>query len=352
MPMLNRPNPNRQTPPAPTHHAPHSPPHWRTLALLALLLTGAGLGQVPLSAWAQDAFPDKPIKLIVPVAAGGGVDTAFRTIAPYWGELLGQQVVVENRPGAGQVIGIDAVAKSKPDGYTLAGVGVPIAFNTALGKKLPYDPVKDLAPIAEVVTQPLLVVSHPSVPVKSFKDLLEWARKQPAPPAYTSGGPGSYGHLWFEMVGAQQRIAWQHIGYTGVAPALRDVMGGQVPVLVDAIVPTGVQVKAGKVQGLAIVRSKRSTMLPEVPTLQELGIAMPDAAPFYGVVGPAGMPPAVVAKLNDTLVRALRQPALAAKLADMGFDMVGGSPEDYGRKIRSEIELWSRIVKDNQIKVD
>jgi tripartite-type tricarboxylate transporter receptor subunit TctC len=244
------------------------------------------------------------------------------------------------------------VAKSKPDGYTLAGVGVPIAFNTALGKKLPYDPVKDLAPIAEVVTQPLLVVSHPSVPAKTFKDLLDWARKQPAPPSYTSGGPGSYGHLWFEMVGAQQRIAWQHIGYTGVAPALRDVMGGQVPVLVDAIVPTGVQVKAGKVQGLAIVRSKRSPMLPDVPTLQELGIPMPDAAPFYGVVGPAGMPPAVVAKLNDTLVRALRQPALAAKLADMGFDIVGGSPDDYGRKIRNEIELWSRIVKDNQIKVE
>ena len=327
-------------------------PKRRPLALLALLLTGAALSQLPLAALAQDAFPDKPVKLIVPVAAGGGVDTAFRTIAPYWGELLGQQVVVENRPGAGQVIGIDAVAKSKPDGYTLAGVGVPIAFNTALGKKLPYDPVKDLAPIAEVVTQPLLVVSHPSVPAKTFKDLLDWARKQPAPPSYTSGGPGSYGHLWFEMVGAQQRIAWQHIGYTGVAPALRDVMGGQVPVLVDAIVPTGVQVKAGKVQGLAIVRSKRSPMLPDVPTLQELGIAMPDAAPFYGVVGPAGMPPAVVAKLNDTLVRALRQPALAAKLSDMGFDTVGGSPEDYGRKIRSEIELWSRIVKDNQIKVD
>jgi tripartite-type tricarboxylate transporter receptor subunit TctC len=317
----------------------------RSLALLALV---ASLGTVQ----AQDAFPDKPVKLIVPVAAGGGVDTAFRTIAPYWSELLGQQVVVENRPGAGQVIGIDAVAKSRPDGYTLAGVGVPIAFNTALGKKLPYDPVKDLAPISEVVTQPLLVVSHPSVPVKNFTELLDWARKQPAPVSYTSGGSGSYGHLWFEMVGAQQRIARQHIGYSGVAPALRDVIGGQVPVLVDAIVPTGVQVKAGKVNGLAVVRNKRSPMLPDVPTLQELGIAMPDAAPFYGVIGPAGMPPAVVAKLNDTLVRALRQPALQAKLSEMGFDIVGGSADDYGRKIRSEIELWSRIVKDNQIKVD
>ncbi len=311
----------------------------------ALALLGPG-------AQAQDSFPDRPVKLVVPVAAGGGVDTAFRTIAPYWGELLGQPVVVENRPGAGQVIGIDAVAKSKPDGYTLAGVGVPIAFNTALGKKLPYDPLKDLAPVAEVVTQPLLVVSHPSVPVKNFKELLDWARKQPAPVAYTSGGSGSYGHLWFEMVASQQRLAWQHIGYNGVAPALRDVIGGQVPVLVDAIVPTGVQVKAGKVQGLAIVRSKRSPMLPEVPTLQELGIQMPDAAPFYGVVGPAGMPPAVLNKLNDTLVRALKVPALQAKLAEMGFDTVAGSPEDYGRKIRSEIDLWTRIVRDNNIKVD
>lgn len=351
------PLPKRMKQPIRATEAPTPDPSKRTLRrqavkLIALVAGGASLGQLSLSALAQETFPDKPVRLIVPVAAGGGVDTAFRTIAPFWGELLGQQVVVENRPGAGQVIGIDAVAKSRPDGYTLAGVGVPIAFNTALGRKLPYDPVKDLAPIAEVVTQPLLVVSHPSVPAKSFKELLEWARKQPAPPSYTSGGPGSYGHLWFEMVGSQQRIAWQHIGYSGVAPALRDVMGGQVPVLVDAIVPTGVQVKAGKVQGLAIVRSKRSPMLPEVPTLQELGIPMPDAAPFYGVVGPAGMPPAVVARLNDTLARALRQPALAAKLADMGFDVVGGSAEDYGRKIRSEIELWSRIVKDNQIKVD
>ena len=142
------------------------------------------------------------------------------------------------------------------------------------------------------------------------------------------------------------------MGYSGVAPALRDVIGGQVPVLVDAIVPTGVQVKAGKVKGLAIVRNKRSPMLPDVPTLQEMGITMPDAAPFYGVVGPAGMPPAVVAKLNDTLARALRQPALQAKLSEMGFDIVGGSADDYGRKIRSEITLWSRIVKDNNIKVD
>jgi tripartite-type tricarboxylate transporter receptor subunit TctC len=317
-----------------------------TACLIALL--------APLSSQAQsaDAFPDRPIRLIVPVAAGGGVDTAFRTLAPYWAEQLGQPVVVENRPGAGQAIGIDAVAKSKPDGYTLAGVGVPIAFNTALGRKLPYDPVKDLTAVAEVVTQPLLVVAHPSVAAKNLRELIDAARKQTSPLAYTSGGPGSYGHLWFEMLAAQYKLSRQHIGYNGVAPALRDVLGGQVPVLIDAIVPTGTQVKAGKVQGLAIVRSTRSAMLPDVPTLQEQGLNLPNAAPFYGVVGPAGLPPAVLNKLNDTLVKALRSPALQAKLTDMGFDVVASSPEAYGQKIRQEIELWSKIVRDNQIKAD
>ena len=312
----------------------------------------AALAALGLAAAAQTGFPDRPIRLIVPVAAGGGVDTAFRTIAPVWGELLGQQVIVENKPGAGQVIGIDFVAKSRPDGYTLAGVGVPIAFNTALGRKLPYDPLKDITPVAEVVTQPLLLVSHPSVPARSFRELLDWSRQQGRPLLYTSGGPGSYGHLWFEMVAAQQNLARQHVSYSGVAPALKDVMGGQVPVLIDAVVPTGVQVKAGKVQGLAIVRSARSPMVPEVPTLAEQGFQMPEAAPFYGVIGPPGLPPAVLARLNETLVRALRQPALQAKMSEMGFDIVAGSPEAYGRKIRQEIELWSRIVKDNQIKTD
>jgi tripartite-type tricarboxylate transporter receptor subunit TctC len=229
---------------------------------------------------------------------------------------------------------------------------VPIAFNTALGRKLPYDPLKDVTPVAEVVTQPLLLVSHPSVPARTFRELLDWSRQQGQPLLYTSGGPGSYGHLWFEMVAAQQNLQRQHVSYSGVAPALKDVMGGQVPVLIDAVVPTGVQVKGGKVQGLAIVRSARSPMVPDVPTLAEQGFQMPEAAPFYGVIGPAGLPPAVLTRLNETLVRALRQPALQAKMSEMGFDIVAGSPEAYGRKIRQEIELWSRIVKDNQIKTD
>ena len=319
-----------------------------TLGLLA------STALLPVLALAQtDAWPSKPIRTVVPFPAGGGTDIVARDVTQKISAATRWTFVIDNKPGSGGNLGIDSAAKAAPDGYSLViGQTSNLAINPSLYAKLPYDPVKDLTAIAEVVTQPLLLVAHPSVPAKTFRELLDAAKLQPNPLSYTSGGPGSYGHLWFEMVAAQQKVQRQHIGYNGVAPALRDVMGGQVPVLIDALVPTGTQVKAGKVQGLAIVRSKRSPMLPEVPTLQEQGMNLPNAAPFYGVVGPAGLPPAVLQKLNDTLVRALKSPALQAKLTDMGFDVVASSPEEYGRKIRQEIELWSQIVRDNQIKVD
>lgn len=319
----------------------------RLLALaagLVAVLTGASLHAQP--------FPAHPIKLIVPVAAGGGIDTAFRAIAPAWGEALGQPVVVENRPGGGQIVGTDVVAKARPDGYTLLAAGVPIAFNTALGRKLPYDPVKDLTPIAEVVTQPLLVVVHPAVPARSMKELVEYARAQPAPLQYTTGGIGSYGHLWWEMLRAELKVPGQHVPYNGIAPALKDVMGGQVPLLIDAIVPTGAQVKSGTVRGIAIVAARRAKSLPEMPTLSEQGYSGLDAAPFYGILGPAGMDPAVVRRLSDTLVAVLRSPTVRTQLEEQGFDVVAGTPEAYGKLIRDEIGRWSAVVKQAGIKVE
>src|SRR6187401_2659972 len=233
---------------------------------IARLLACVATALLALPAAAQDAFPTRPIRLIVPVAAGGGIDTAFRALAPAWGEALGEPVVIENKPGGGQILGTDLVAKSKPDGYTLLAAGEPIAFNTALGRKLPYDAVKDLAPIAEVVSQPLLVVVNPSVPAKSMAELVAYAKSQPQPLQYTTGGIGSYGHLWWEMLRADLKLPGQHVAYNGIAPALKDVMGGQVPLLIDAIVPTGAQVKAGTVRGIAIVSKTRAKSLPDVPT--------------------------------------------------------------------------------------
>ena len=307
---------------------------------------------VAASAVAQEPFPSRPVHLIVPVAAGGGIDTAFRTIAPFWGEALGQPVVVENKPGAGQVVGSDFVAKAKPDGYTLLAAGVPIAFNTALGRKLPYDALRDFTPLSLVVTQPLLIVVNPSVPVTNMRELLAFAKAQTAPLHYTTGGVGSYGHLWWEMFRDQQGVAGQHIPYNGVAGALKDVMGGQVPLLIDAIVPTGAQVQAGTVKGIAIVGAQRAKSLPNVATLSEQGYTGFDAAPFYGILGPANMPPAVTAKLHATLAKALANPALRDKLSAAGFDVVGSTPEAYGKLIASEIDRWSKVVKAQNIKVD
>jgi len=316
-------------------------------SLLALILS-----TIASLAPAQDVFPSRPIRLIVPVAAGGGIDTAFRAIAPAWGAALGQPVVVENKPGGGQVLGTDIVAKSKPDGYTLLAAGVPIAFNTALGRKLPYDAIKDLAPVAEVVTQPLIVVVNPSVPAKSMKELVAYAQSQSLPLQYTTGGIGSYGHLWWEMVRADLRFPGQHVPYNGIAPALKDVIGGQVPVLIDAIVPTGVQVKAGTVRGIAIVAQKRAKSAPDLPTLDEQGYTGLDAAPFYGVLGPAGMDPAIVRKLNATLVAVLKSPAVGAQLEEQGFDVIASTPEAYAKLIRDEIARWSGVVQRAGIKVE
>jgi tripartite-type tricarboxylate transporter receptor subunit TctC len=323
-------------------HAGHVLAHLATF-VLATLATAAA---------AQEPFPSRPIKLVVPVAAGGGIDTAFRAITPAWSEKLGQQVVVENKPGGGQVLGSDLVAKAKPDGYTLLAPGVPIAFNTALGRKLPYDAIRDFTPISHVVSQPLLVVVNPTVPVKSMPELFAYAKAQNSPLQYTSGGIGSYGHLWWEMVRSRQGIDGQHIAYNGIAPALKDVMGGQVPLLIDAIVPTGAQVKAGTVRGLAIVSAQRAKSLPDLPTLAEQGYAGLDAAPFYGVLGPAGMDPAVVQKLSSSLQQALAMPAVREKLQELGFDVVASSPEAYAKLIRDEIERWSKVVREGGIRVE
>ena len=320
----------------------------RLSARIAALVVAAWFGALH----AQEPFPSRPIRLIVPVAAGGGIDTAFRAITPAWSELLGQQVVVENKPGGGQVLGSDQVAKSKPDGYTLLAAGVPIAFNTALGRKLPYDAVRDFTPLSLVVTQPLLVVVNPNVPVKSMAELVAYAKAQPQPLQYTTGGIGSYGHLWWEMLRSREKIPGQHIAYNGIAPAMKDVIGGQVPLLIDAIVPSGTQVQAGTLRGIAIVSAKRAASLPNLPTLSEQGFAGLDAAPFYGILGPAGMDAAVVQKLHSTLTQALAQPAVRDKLQSLGFDVVGSTPDAYAKLIRDEIDRWSKVVREQGIKVD
>jgi len=301
---------------------------------------------------AQEPFPSRPVKLIVPVAAGGGIDTAFRAIAPAWSELLGQQVVVENKPGGGQVLGSDLVAKAKPDGYTLLAAGVPIAFNTALGRKLPYDAIKDFTPLSLVVSQPLLIVVNPAVPVKSMGELVAYAKAQKQPLQYTTGGIGSYGHLWWEMFRARQGIEGEHVAYNGIAPALKDVMGGQVTMTFDNITTAWTLAKAGKLRALAVTTAKRSSIAPDVPTLAESGLPGFEVGSWQGVFAPAGTPPAIVKRLNAEIVKALNLPDVREKLGALGAEIVADSPEEFSALVKSEVVKWSDVVKKSGAKVD
>lgn len=319
---------------------------------IAALLTGAVAICCGTNAPAQQAFPTRPITLVVPVAVGGGIDTAFRAIAPVWAQELGQSVVIENRPGGGQVMGTNTVAKARPDGYTLLGAGAPIAFNTALGRKLPYDVGKDLKAVSEVVKQPLLIAVSKDFPVKSVRELISYASAAKEPLLYATGGIGSYPHLWWEMFRAENKIASQHVAYNGIAPAMQDVMAGRIPLLIDAIVPTGVQAKAGAVRALAIVGKDRSPLLPEVPTLAEQGYSGFEAAPFYGILAPAGTDDNVVQKLQKTLAAALSKPKLRALLEEQGFIVIGSSPAQYAELIHNETEKWAAVVKQAGITVE
>jgi len=297
-------------------------------------------------------YPSRTVKIVVTIPPGGAPDIAARIIGQKMSENIGQPVVIENRPGANGNTAAHEVARAAPDGYTLmVGYVATHGTNPAV-RKVPYDAVKDFTPISHVVSQPLLVVVHPAVPVKSMAELVAYAKAQKAPLQYTTGGIGSYGHLWWEMVRARQGIDGQHIAYNGITPALKDVMGGQVPLLIDAIVPTGAQVKGGTVRGIAIVASQRAKSLPDLATLSEQGYAGLDAAPFYGVLGPAGMDAAVVQKLSSTLMRALATPALRDKLQELGFDVVASTPDVYTKLIRDEIDRWSAVVKQSGIKVE
>lgn len=306
------------------------------------------------AAWAQGPgdYPTRPIRLVVPYAAGGGVDTVMRAISPQMSEALGQPVVVENRPGGGTMNATDYVAKAPADGYTLLATGAPIYLNSALGLKLPYDPLKDLAPISLVVNNPGVIVVSPSVPVKTLKELVEFSQRSKDGLNYGSAGVGSIGHLGGELFKAKTGAKMTHIPYKGSAPALVDLMGGQISVLVDALIPTGVQVKAGKGVALAVMSEQRSALLPEVPTVAESGFPGFSVGGSFGMMAPGKTPPAIVAKVHAAMRKAVDTPQTRKQLTDMGYEVIANSPGEYGSYIRSQIGVWTQTVKDNGIKAE
>jgi tripartite-type tricarboxylate transporter receptor subunit TctC len=319
--------------------------------LLATLASGAAVAATPF-ARAQD-YPSQLIKWVVPYPAGGGTDVIARTLAEAMRQTLGQQIVIDNRPGASTNIGADLVAKSKPDGYTvLSADNAVLAFNEHLFSKLPFSPEKDFTYIGAIGKFPLALVVHPDFPAKDFKEFLAYAKANPGKVNYASPGNGSPHHLAMEMFKARTGTFITHIPYRGAAPAMADVMGGQVPCMFLDLA-SGLPIMQGnKVRVLAIGSGARNKLLPNVPTLAEVGVPNTEVFAFQGVLGPAGLPPAVVAKLNGDLNRAFGAPAVQKRFDDFGMEAMPGTPAQFAALSRAESKRWGPIIKQAGIKLD
>jgi tripartite-type tricarboxylate transporter receptor subunit TctC len=324
----------------------------RTLDVLSALFAAAAIAIAPAAAKAQD-YPTKPVRIVVPFPAGGATDLFARAAAQKMTEAWGQSVVVDNRPGAGGNIGSELVAKAAPDGYTLEmGTVGTHAINASLYAKMPYDHVKDFAPIILVAGVPNVLVVHPSVPANSVQELIAYLKANPGKVNFASSGSGTSIHLSGELFKVMAGVQMTHIPYKGSAPALQDLLGGQVQLMFDNLPPSLPQIKAGKLRALGVTSTARAPALPEVPTIAESGLPGFDASSWFGLLAPAGTPPAIVAKINAEIAKWLATPEAKEKLLAAGANAAGGTPEDFARHIAAEPAKWAKVVKESGAKVD
>ena len=300
------------------------------------------------------SFPTKPVRLIVPFPPGGAVDVYARIIQPALAENLGQPIVIENKTGASGMIGTEAVAKSAPDGYTLVvGNIATFAMNVGIYKSMPYDPVKDLTPIMHTVKVNYVLVVNPQVPVKTVAELIAYARANPAKLSYGSSGSGSAQHMAAELFKAQTGVNLTHVPYKGTGALVGDLIAGHLQLAFADQASMMPQVKAGKLRALGVGGLQRSPEYPDIPTIAESGnLPGYEAVAWQGIAGPAGLSPAVVKRLNEAFKKAHESPGMKEKLAAAGLTSVGGTPEEFGRYIRSEIAKWSKVAKDIGATVD
>jgi tripartite-type tricarboxylate transporter receptor subunit TctC len=317
----------------------------RALACSLALAASAG-------AWAQ-SYPAKPVRFIVPFPPGGSADILARAIGQKAGDGLGQSFVVENRPGAGTAIGAEALAKSPADGYAvMIGTVSSHAINPALNPKLAYDPVKDFTPISLVASIPFAMIVHPSVPAKSVPEFISLAKSKPGSLNYSSAGNGTSNHLAGELLKSMAGIDIVHVPYKGSAPALNDLVAGQVSLMFDLVLTAAPHVKSGAVRGLAVTGAKRSSALPELPTVAESGVPGYEVSAWFGIFAPAGVPQPLVQRLNAEFVKALQQPDLRQRLASQGAEPLTSTPDEFATYLRAEIAKWAKVVKDSGMKVD
>ena len=302
---------------------------------------------------AAQAYPVKPVRLVLPYPPGGGSDTIGRPLAQKLSESLGQQVVVENRGGANGNIGMEHAARAAPDGYTLVfALTAQLAVNPALYGKIPYDPVKDFAPITLLGSGVYILVVHPSLPVKTVKQLVALAKAQPGQIAYSSSGNGSGGHLAAELMNSMAGIKMLHVPYKGGGPALVDLIAGQVQVLFSTQLASWPHIQSGRIRALAVSTAKRPASIPDLPTIAEAGLPGYDAGVWYGVLAPAGTPRDIVMRLNGDIIKALGQPDYRALLVNNGIEPIGSPPGELGQYIRSELVKWAKVVKEAGVRVD
>ena len=299
----------------------------------------------PTAGNAAESYPSRPVRLIVPFPPGGGNDIVGRLVAAKLGEGLGQQVVVDNRGGAGGTIGSDITAKAPPDGYTLLVNNISLAVNHTLFTRLPYDTLKDLAPVSLIGRQANILVVHASLPAKSVKELVDLARAKPGEVSYGSGGVGTASHLATEMLKLMTRTDMVHVPYKGLGPALTDLTGGRIQLIISTMASALPQIKSGKLRPLAVTTAQRTPFYPEVPTLNEAGVKGYEFSTWYGLLAPARTPGRIVDRLNAETHKALASTALREQFGAQGLEPVASTPQEFGRYLRSEVDKWAKVVK-------
>ena len=317
-----------------------------------LLGAGAALAALPAAGFAQDRFPNRMVRFVVPYPPGGGTDVVARIVQPAISQALGQQVIIENRGGAAGVIGTEQVAKSAPDGYTVLFTLSSHTINPALYRKLSFDTEKDLASISLIASLPQILVANPGFAAKNVQEVIAMAKARPDSLSYASVGTGSPGHIAGELLNLRAGIRTVHVPYKGGGPAVTDVMGGQLPLLWVSIPAAAQFVKSGKLRALAVSTTRRSAVFPEVPTMIESGIADFEVDSWYAMFAPAGTPREAIATLHRAAVAACAQPDVRDKLLQQGAEAVGSTPEHLDRVVREELRKWAALVRDANIKAE
>jgi tripartite-type tricarboxylate transporter receptor subunit TctC len=303
------------------------------------------------STYAQP-YPSKPVRIIVPFPAGGAGDVLARVLAQKMNESWNQPVVVDNRPGAGTIIASEVVAKAAPDGYTILSCWESVAINVTLYSKLPYDQLRDFAPVSLTASLPLLLMANNSVPANSVKELIALAKAKPRQINFASFGTGSSSHLAAELFKTMAGVDMNHVPYKGAPPAITDLVAGQVQIFFSGLPPGLPFVKSGKAKGLAVTSAQRTPLLPDVPTVAESGLTGYEAISWSGVLVPAATPRDVIARLNAELTRILQLPDVKERLANLGFEPLTSTPEQFAAFLRTEISKWGKVVKDSGAHAD